>query len=344
MGEAGNTNTGLGGGGGAVEGGNANAGLGGGASGGAPAAGASGSAGSSSSGLSGQPTGMSRGCGAALPSNVATGVWVDMADELTNSPPAVQVPGANPGDPPIPRGYWIYVPNGYDPNVPHRVIYVGTGWDDTSPGHGGSSGYAFQMVDGTDPVPTIQVGLEYSDHDPGTTDANSNGYDEWVKSSDFRFFPLLHHLIEDQLCVDLHRQFIAGFETGGFLANQFACAFPDVLRGVVEASGIAPREQPPCVSGHPTAGLFVHDVLNMYEPYDTILPACTHLLGQNGCTVTTCNPSDPATTTPYAPGRLYPYGPSTTLHCVSFLGCPPDSPVVFCTTEQKWRHAGRVYR
>jgi len=193
---------------------------------------------------------------------------------------------------------------------------------DPSISNSGSQGYEYQLFDDGE---AIQVGL---DVDPDR--AADHCYDDRnPTSNDFSFFPWLTAQIESELCVDMKHEFISGYSTGAYLANQLGCAFPDKLRGQVLVSGGEPVSQPTCVD-HPIAAFFVHDTDDFDNPYGLILPACARTLRQNGCTNTDCSdPTDAGDTIPYTlPASITP-PPGT--QCTQFTGCG-QNPVVFCTT------------
>jgi poly(3-hydroxybutyrate) depolymerase len=266
------------------------------------------------------PAGMSAGCGKPVSADIAKSNWVIMADVSSkNTPPAIVVDGMR-------RGFAVVVPTNYNPMMPSRVIYEGAGCGDTGAANGATSSYHFWEYDKTDPVQTIQVGLDY-----GTVRKDHCYDNESPTSNDFKYFPVLHKQIEDTFCVDTTKEFFSGFSTGAWLANQLTCAFPDVLRGVVLATGNEPPMQPTCVPGHPVAGLFLHDQADPYNTYAGILPGCKRLLMQNGCTTTECAPDNASTTMPY-PLASQPPPPQNTA-CIQFKGCPANAPVVFCQTH-----------
>lgn len=304
---------------------------------GAGMAGATGMAGSSG-------TGMSAGCGKALPTGVTPGMWSDMADQAQQAgkPAPIDVPCDGvmataastkaPWDAPPcaggveKRGYWVYVNPGYDPSKPSKVIYEGAGCDDSSPADGGTSGFPYQQAnaDKADPQ-VIQVGLDYSRADECYDNANPH-------SNDFAYFPIVKKLVEDQFCVNTKEEMYSGYSSGSWLGNQFSCAFPDDFRAMVLATGNEPPQQPACATPtHPMAVMMLHDKDDSANTFAGMIPACTRMLKQNGCTVTTCDPASASTTTTYA----YPtnIGAPQTMACVSFNGCPADAPVVWCTTQ-----------
>ena len=292
----------------------------------------------------------SAGCG--KPWLEMTGQWVSQptgCDQGNNNqgsaacqtiPPGAIVPNKATEGSPEHRGWWVYVPNGYDPGKPYRVIYNGAGCGDSNWFNAGKDGYPYENAEGGN---AILVGLDYDTYSdvPGCYDNRE------PQSNDFTFFSWLQAQIESELCVDTGAEFFSGFSSGASLGQQLDCAFPDKLRGVVSLSGCEPGaaayaggQYSPCVD-KPTAAFFVKDYYDTDDTYACILPACTRVLKQNGCSVTKCDPLDNTTTTPYPipPGVT----PPTGTRCVQFNGCPADYPVVFCVTygqaqtdDQNW--------
>lgn len=262
------------------------------------------------------PLNGSPGCGKA---------WTQQTGQFVEQTNVIVPGGAEPDGGPLPpgsdvRGYWVLVPNDYNPNTPYRVIYEGAGCSNPIVSSG-MSVYQYQNVDNDD---AIQVGL---DVDPDRPDLCYD--DRNPTSNDFYFFPWLMTHIESELCVDTKHEFISGYSTGAYLANQFGCAFPDKLRGQVLVSGGEPVSQPPCVD-HPIAAFFVHDVQDMDNKYPLVLPACARTLRQNGCASDDCSdPADSGSTVPYVLPAAIASPPGTV--CRQFTGCGED-PVVFCTT------------
>ena len=290
----------------------------------------------------------SAGCGPISKWTGATGKWVSQPTGCgpgTNNqgsaacqpiPPGSTVPVKSTMGSPENRGWWVYVPSTYDSTKPYKVIYSGAGCGDGNYFNAGEDGYEYNTVDSDQ---AILVGLDYDTYSdiPGCYD------DRDPQSNDFEFFPWLQNEIENELCVDVKHEFFSGFSSGGWLAQQLNCAFPDKLRGFVAVTGCEPgaagypgTQFSPCVN-KPTAAFYLKDFNDTDNTYACILPGCERVLKQNGCRTAagvpyaTCNPQDPTTTTPYAvpPGNL-PEGTS----CVQFNGCPPEYPVVFCVLQQ----------
>ena len=325
--------------------------------GGASTAGASGSAPTAGAAGGGSQSMLSEGCGkdlaglkdqAGAPFTLAKGKWVELASQPdpngkggTNPPPMMVpcdaaedalTPGRGASYPPCvggmkKRGFTILLPTNFDNTKPSKVIYQATGCSDQSATQGGTSAYPYQELDQNSPIQVIQVGLEYSRSDRCYDNENA-------KSNDFKYFPLLHKWVESNFCVDKTKQYFSGYSTGAWVANQFTCAFPDVLHGFVLATGSEPAAQPTCLSGHPDAALFLHDVADKDNTLESVVPGCTRLLKQNGCMVQACDKQTQANkalvTTYTFPAGL---GTPPSVQCVSFNGCPANAPVVFCQTN-----------
>ncbi len=300
----------------------------------------------------------SPGCRAS-PWTEPTGQWVSQptcCSQGTNNqgtaacqaiPPGSTVPAIATQGSPERRGWWVYVPTGYDPSKAYKVIYSAAGPEDPDSFHAGTDGYPYYDFDNAQ---AILVGLDYDTYSDVPPSFDSRD----PQSNDFTFFPWLQSRIESQFCVDMSHEFFSGYSSGAWLAQQLNCAFPDKLRGFVAYSGCEPGaagypgSQPACVS-KPTAALFVHDLYDEDSTYACILPACARVLKQNGCVVNgavpECDPMDKTITTPYEvpAGVRLPAITGANSGCVSFNGCPADYPVVFCTTTNQSQTDGQAF-
>ena len=63
-------------------------------------------------------------------------------------------------------------------------------------------------------------------------------------SVEYGYFDRLHKQIENDFCVDATRQFFAGYSSGGWMAHQLGCQFPDVLRAQASVTGGLPAVDP----------------------------------------------------------------------------------------------------
>ncbi len=284
-----------------------------------------------------------------------TGTWVSQptgcAQGVNNQgtaacqaiPPGSTVPARATEGSPEHRGWWVYVPTGYDNSKPYTVIFSGAGCCDTDWFNAGKDGYAYQQVDNGQ---AILVGLDYDTYSdvPGDYDTRNPG------SNDFVFMPWLMNEIESTFCVDTTREWLSQYSsTGPTLAQQLDCAFPSKFRGQVLVGGSEPGldgypgSLPTC-NPAPMAAFYVHDHNDVDSTYASILPGCSRVLQQNGCSNTTCNPLDKTLTTPYpvpAGVNLAKTGAGAT--CVQFNGCPAQYPVVFCVTTNQNSNDGTAW-
>jgi hypothetical protein len=218
------------------------------------------------------------------------------------------------------RRYYVRLPMNYDPTIPYRVVYLG-------PGCGGNTAqdairlYTASMND------AILVAIMPLPEFGGC-------FDETINSVEYPFFDALHKKVESQFCIDLHREFYAGFSTGARLAYMLDCAFPDVLRATASLEGALPP-LPACKS-NPIGLLVVADVLDAGSPYIANVMAAARVFTQNGCIGTFMSPMPPTgcgtTCSPYDTEAMPLFAPSPTPACVRYSGCPADEPVVFCTS------------
>jgi hypothetical protein len=255
--------------------------------------------------------------------------------------PPGSTPPPNPvsGDPEY-RGWWTLVPTGYvvDSSNPYKVIFNANG----CPGFAylaGNGGYPYQNVDNGQ---AIQVGLDLD-----TFSERLGCYDgRDPTSNDLLFLPWLMSQIEDELCVDMNHEFFSTYADDASLMQQFNCAFPDKFRGSVSVSGFEPGAPgspgllPACVS-KPTAAFYVHDFNDTETSYSAILPGCSRVLQQNGCSNTQCDPLDSTLTSPYAVPKGVNLAPTAV--CRQFDGCPEDYPVVFCVTYNQGHFDGQSW-
>jgi hypothetical protein len=208
------------------------------------------------------------------------------------------------------RIYFVRLPANYDPTVPYRVVYL-------APGCGANTASEVFNLNTASMEGAILVAVM------PLPDVPYNGcFDETVSSIEYPFFDALHRKIESSFCVDLDREFFAGFSTGARLAFMFDCAFPDVLRATATREGALPPL--PACKNHPIAGFFMADTLETGNPYQSNVMAADRLAMQNGCTGTFQN------ATPFDPMTMLPSYPTTA--CVKVTGCPVGYPIVFCTT------------
>ncbi|HEY0711678.1 MAG TPA: hypothetical protein VGF45_03330, partial [Polyangia bacterium] len=303
------------------------------AGGGGRTAGAGGAAGMGTGGASGPGTGGAGGVSGGG-SGGAGGSRADVADASDGAETARDVNTADGGPPPAQpsegcgkaaaqplamyirktakaqvrgqtRVYDLYLPAGYDPKRAYRTIFLGHGCD-------GSIPYPMQDASKGD---AILVALRAA---ASQTRFGEGCFDTMPKDSvEVPYFDQILKDVSEDHCVDKARVFIAGHSSGSYLSYLIGCARAGIVRGEGNTAGALPPGAPACVG--PIAALMGHDTRDQFNPYAGGEAARDRILAANGCSKQT-EPYDwdgnPATPTP----------------CVSYLGCRPGYPVVWCST------------
>jgi poly(3-hydroxybutyrate) depolymerase len=152
-------------------------------------------------------------------------------------------------------------------------------------------------------------------------------------SREYGYFDLLHKAIENDFCVDTDRQFYAGYSSGGWMAHQMGCQFPDVLRAQGSVTGGLPPAINSCAKecvDHKIAGFFIHDAMDSANVYAGSVQALERLLELNGC-----KGGRTMATAPTEPYSITGVPNDANFSCVRYTGCPVDYPIVFCTSLGK---------
>jgi hypothetical protein len=233
-----------------------------------------------------------------------------------------------------PRTFWVRVPSDYDPNHAYRVVYIGQGCGPTE----SADNDTFQLyregagVGGNEEV--IYVALDIP-----ADGANVDCYDNvsGPESQEWEAFQLFEQVVDANYCTDLNRIYVAGYSTGGALANQWGCYFagwptpprkfaPNYhIRGQAVAAGFEPDNQPPC-SG-PVAAIWLHDSLAAGNPIAGDETALARVGRVDGCDASYDKAEVQA---PWNPDPIQ--FPALGNICKTFTSCPSSDPVVFCTT------------
>jgi hypothetical protein len=287
----------------------------------------------------------------------------------------------------VARTYFVRLPNGYDKTKPYRVIYLGPGCSpattnmpkgfpmDTDPNSTGAQTGAIlvQMEQGTY-NPAAYNGATCSISNTAGCNASSNYcFDDWASepgtptvsaipdgtmgaiAMERAYFEALHKAIEANYCVDTTRQFYAGYSSGGWMAQQLGCWFPDVLRAqanvtgglppIIKANANGPNSY--CVK-HKIAAFLIHDDMDPSNGFAGSVDSAKRLFALNGCTGTmpgggtAGGPPSPGSTAALPAGlasytisdsagkTLVPNGAS--FACYQYTTCPKDAPIIFCVS------------
>ena len=250
------------------------------------------------------------------------------------------------------RSYYVRLPPNYDPTKPYRTIYLGPGCNPPQEQCPETRHvYALEQASGDQAIlVAMEMGqynkAEYSNATctaigcSGTTNPCHYCFADDAATTtpspiEYAYFDALHKAIEANYCVDTHRQFYAGYSSGGWLAQQLGCAFPDVLRAQGNVTGGLPPSikngAKTCVD-HPIAALLIHDSQDPSNPFQGSVDAAARIFALNHCGGTFTPPaitSDASYTIngfPNLPGSFT---------CVNYDTCPAAYPIVFCVSLGK---------
>lgn len=192
------------------------------------------------------------------------------------------------------RHYQLYVPPGYDPSTPLRLVFTfhGLGGD-------GNQIRAYLSLENDSAGEALIV---YPDGRvlPGQ---GTTGWEE----ADLDFFDAMRAEISANYCVDPSRIFATGHSFGAYMTDTLGCRRGQVLRAVASVSGGT-------LGGacqRPLPAWLAHGDNDPTVPQSEGIAARDHWISTNGCS------SSSQATTPAG--------------CVSYSGCPSDAPVVWCS-------------
>jgi polyhydroxybutyrate depolymerase len=209
---------------------------------------------------------------------------------LTSGRVSVDVAGVS-------RDYILTLPNDYDANRPYPLIFAwhpaGGSAQQVATGFGGGYYGLSQLANGS----AIFVSPEGIDQGW----ANTGG-------RDIAFLKVMLDRFEADLCIDTNRIFSTGFSYGGMMSYAIACAMGGVFRAIAPMSGALYSG---CEDGDNAVA-----VLAFHGDDDTVVPiangerARDEIAARNHCGTETV--------------------PVESSSCVSYQGCDPGFPVVWC--------------
>jgi hypothetical protein len=245
------------------------------------------------------------------------------------------------------RLYYVRLPPNYDPAKAYRTVYLGPGCGPPQDLVGATKVYPMETASDPDAILiALEQGFynkaEYNSAncvDPARADAGATGqlchycFDDGAATTspdsvEYGYFDRLHKQIEDDYCVDTSEQFYAGYSSGGWMAHQLGCQFPDVLRAQASVTGGLPpaihNGTKICVD-HPIAAFLIHDSADPSNPYSGSVTALERLLRLDEC-------HGDKDTAPHEAYTIAGMPNSSTFNCVKYNACLANYPVVFCTT------------
>jgi poly(3-hydroxybutyrate) depolymerase len=235
-----------------------------------------------------------------------------------------------------PRTFWVRVPADYDNTRPYRVVYIGQGCGGFNSANTSTYPLFKEAIGGSEQA--IYVALDIP-----TDNANMDCYDnrDGPASQEWEAFELFHSVVDANYCVDNNHIYVAGYSTGGWLANMWGCYFagdgqnpastPGVprrfapkyhIRGQAASSGGEPPNNPPC--NGKVAAIWVHDANDIGNPIAGSIAALTRVGMMNGCDTTYANAAIQA--------PWHTDNPLLGDTCKRFTTCSGANPVIFCTT------------
>ena len=195
------------------------------------------------------------------------------------------------------RPYSVWLPNDYDSSRAYPVILLLHGCGS------GTNNLPMEKQVGSDAIVVRGTGS-----DDGCWETDPDGSD----------LPYVDAMIEDvkaRFCADTSAFFAVGYSSGSWLANQLGCIRNDVFRGLATVTGGDPGVNN--CGDEPIAQMFVHDLNDTTNLIEWSEPARDRLLELNGCDESL----QPVAVEPSP--------------CVSYQGCDPGYPVIWCATSGK---------
>ncbi|GAB3162568.1 RICIN domain-containing protein [Myceligenerans halotolerans] len=223
-----------------------------------------------------------------------------------------QSPGMNSGNHTIQvnglnRSFILKVPDNYDPNYQHKLIFGLHWWGGTADqvAGGGSDGAVY-----------AHYGLEQQAGGTAIFVAPQGIDNAWPDSGgrDVAFVDAMIQRIESALCVDESQRFSLGFSYGGAMSYALACARPDQFRAV--AAIAVPGPVSGCSGGsQPVAYMGIQGVTDSMPQARGMRD---RFVSNNGCTPQ--NPPEPAS----GSGQHF---------TTTYSGCQDGYPVVWAAFD-----------
>ena len=275
--------------------------------GGASSAGDGGGGAAGAAGSGGAPANTrSTGCGKQAPAEFLPEMYVRKSlPEVDKTPEGAE------------RVYELRLPADYDNQLAYPIVFEAHGCDGSIPFH-------IENVTGKNAVVVALRAASNQDNDYGGGCFATGPND--AQLTEAPYFDAVVTAIETNLCVDQAKLFIEGYSSGSWLANLLGCVRAKTLRGQGNAAGGLPNVPANCEG--PIAAMLVHDDTDDQNVIGEGIKARDRIKAINGC-------SDE--TMPY----VWDTDPSTPSTCVTYQGCAPGFPLIWCPTHNKG-HADQV--
>jgi len=206
-----------------------------------------------------------------------------------------------------PRTYTLVVPELVPRDKPLPIVLVLHG--DGGDGSGFHRGFPFESASGDEAI------LAYPDGLGATWDLDTPA----PRNRDLAFLEAIPGDIESSHAVDRTRIFAAGYSSGGFLANFFACYRPTLVRAISSSAGGAPyglsstwpNRFPKCPNQAPVATIHLHGARDGGVTIDSGRFAAQYWAYVNGCNEARMETTDVD-------------------ECTAYQDCKPQKDVVWC--------------
>jgi poly(3-hydroxybutyrate) depolymerase len=194
------------------------------------------------------------------------------------------------------REYIVKLPANYDANKPYKLVfawhYLGGNAQGIATGFGGGY-YGLESLSAGSTIFVAPEGIDAAWPNTGGRDINfAKAMVAWMRSN---------------YCIDNKRIFSVGFSYGAIMSNTVGCQMGDVFRAIAPMSGSGPLGTG-CKG--PVAAWMAHGTADTTVAFSGGQRSRDHWIMANGCTTQTM-PTDPSP-------------------CVSYQGCMPGYPVVWC--------------
>jgi hypothetical protein len=203
------------------------------------------------------------------------------------------------------RRYFTRPPPNYDANKAYPLTIWGQGCGQTV-------AETTPITQGPGAAASIQVQMlaKKPCYSAGPDGDNAN-------SPELPYFDLVLAQAEAEFCIDETKVFMGGYSSGGWFTSLISCTRTNVVRGVAWVAAGLQLNHAPCAG--PVAALVTVGSADPGTPMAQAIAGRDSIIMRNGCGTTTV-PWDPGETT---------FDSSS---CVSYQGCMPGYPVVWCLT------------
>jgi poly(3-hydroxybutyrate) depolymerase len=214
------------------------------------------------------------------------------------------------------RIYWVRPPAGYTENTAYPLIIWGQGC-----GQGVGPENVPPQLNPASAGAAVIVQLLASQTNPGgpkCASAGPNGNN--ADSPELPYFDNIVKEVSESHCIDKSKIFLGGYSTGAWFTGLMSCNRANVLRGVGWAAGGMQSNHAPCAG--PVAALITVGTGDT-ESVAGSAPALESIRMRNGCGTTT---------KPWTPTWAAGEGMANVSSCVTYDGCMPGYPLVYCAT------------